>query len=187
MLHAARLWRSPPETRSPFALWRVGPYATGVRSFLATVAASCLLAACGPASLTSVLPRTIGGSPVAYSELAASDLGPELPMFEPAIEAVGANLADARVAVGITADGSTLTAIRVPGADATRMIDATITSGGFHATARQTLLVGGKQTVVLTLPPTAAAPAYLYAFGDTLVVFTPTQASYADEVMRELP
>lgn len=112
----------------------------------------------------------------------------QLIFFQRPIETVGGNLDTARVAIGMTTrDGLTLTALRVPGADGTQLIEPMITAADFQATARVTAVVGGKNAVVLTLPPATPDRAYLYAWSDTVVVLTTWQPALADEVLRSLP
>jgi hypothetical protein len=146
-----------------------------------------LLAGCGPASLTSSLPTTLGGQAIVYTEHSAADEGPDLVFYSPPIEAVGGSLADARVAVGMNMAGDILVAVRVPGADASRMVEPFIQASGLNPVARQTLTVDGKATTVLTLPPTTHDRAYIYTFGDILVLLETAQLVVAEDAWRSLP
>jgi hypothetical protein len=137
--------------------------------------------------LSAALPTTIGGQTIKYTERSASELGPQLTFFEGAIRADGGDLTTARVAIGLLLNGFTLTAVRVPGGDARRMVDPLIAAGQFQQTARQTLVVGGRSATVLTLPPTTADRAYLYAFADTLVLVSTSQPALAAEALASLP
>ena len=155
---------------------------------LVAVVVACACGSEGPSSPPSGgLPRTVGGQPITYRELPASELGSQLVFFEGPIKAVGGDLTSARVAIGLGPHGFTLTALQVPGADGRKMIDPMIDAAGFQQTNRQTRAVGGRGVTVLTLPPTTLDRAYVYAFGDTVIVVTTSEPAFADEAIRSLP
>jgi hypothetical protein len=114
-------------------------------------------------------------------------MGDQLEFFEAPIRAVGGDLSTARVAIGLGPSGFTLTAVRVPGADGRRMIDPMIAAAGLQPTDKQTVAVGGRSVTVLTLPATTLDRAYVYAFGDTVIVVTTSEPSFAEEAFRSLP
>ena len=154
---------------------------------IAVIATACGSSGPTPSPLRGELPKTVGGQPITYTETAASQTGDHLVHFEQPIEAVGGDIATADVAIGTGQDGFTLTAVRVPGVDARRLVDPLIAAADLRETARQTLVVGGHNVVVLTLPPTSSDRAYLYAFGETAVILTTSQSAFADEVIGSLP
>jgi len=153
--------------------------------------AAVLASACGspvqPSQPTGGLPLTVGGLPVTYRERAASEWGDQLAVFEGPIKAVGGDLTTASVATGLGPTGFTLTAITVPGVDGRKLIDPMIAAAGFQSAARQTVAIGGRSVVVLTLPPTTRDRAYVYAFGDTVIVMTTSEPAFAEEALRSFP
>ncbi|MBA2556782.1 MAG: hypothetical protein H0V12_05455 [Chloroflexi bacterium] len=80
------------------------------------------------------------------------DFASQLDLYAGPIKSVGGSLDTSRVAIGLGRDGFTLVAVRVPGREASGMVEPFIEAAEFEPIATDTLVVGGKSTTVLTWP-----------------------------------
>jgi hypothetical protein len=134
-----------------------------------------------------VLPETVGGQPITYVERPVAEIGEQRGFFDAAVAAASGDPATATVSVGMTPTGFTITALRVPGADAHVLVEPLIANSGLNVVARRTGDMAGKRGVsVLTLSPPSLDQVYLYPAADTLVMITTSQQRLAEEAISGL-